>query len=149
MYGDTAVIRRLAHDLREQADQLRGEAAALRGQAEAVLWHGWAGDGMRALVRERAESLRDVATAHDAAADVLEQHARDVDRRKEQIAALEGRARALVASARGRLADLGRRILDGAEGLVADPGDLLLDRFVPPPTGHLDWLDVELPGLHR
>ena len=52
-------------------------------------------------------------------------------------------------AARPRLAALAHRLLDGLAGPLPDPLDQLLDRFVPPPSGHRDWLDVDLPGLHR
>ena len=32
-------------------------------------------------------------------------------------------------------------------GGLIDPLDDLLDRFVPPPSGHRDWLTVDFPGL--
>lgn len=147
MYGDTRVIRGLADDLRQQADDIRGQADALVGQADGVEWQGWAADAMRLRARERGATLRRTAAAHDDAADALDRHAAEVDRLKELIAAVERRVRGLVAGARDRLADLGRRLLDGVTGLLSDPVDELLDRFVPPPSGHLDWLHVELPGL--
>ncbi len=147
MYGDTRVIRGLARAMRDQADDLRGEADRLVGEAEAVWWTGWAADAMRSRARERGASLRRTAALHDDAASALEHHADEVDRLKELIAWIERRARSLIASARDRLADLGRRLLAGVRDLVADLLDQLLDRFVPPPSGHRDWLTVELPGL--
>ena len=49
----------------------------------------------------------------------------------------------LVTAARDRLAGL----VGGLVGGLADPVDDLLDRFVPPPSGHKDWLTVRLPGV--
>ncbi len=147
MYGDTRAIRRLAADLRQQADDIRVQADALVGQAEAVEWQGWAADAMRLRARERGATLRRTAASHDDAADALDRHAAEVDRLKELIAAIERRVRGLIAGARDRLADLGHRLLEGVRGLLPEPVDQLLDRFLPPPPRHLDWLHVELPGL--
>ena len=61
---------------------------------------------------------------------------------------LARRVPGLVAGARDRLAELGRGILDGIRHVAPDPLDQLLDRFVPPPSGSKDWLDVEIPGPH-
>ena len=49
---------------------------------------------------------------------------------------------ALVAAARDRIAGV-----VGLVGGLIDPLDDLLDRFVPPPSGHRDWLTVHVPGL--
>jgi hypothetical protein len=45
----------------------------------------------------------------------------------------------MIAAAKDRIA--------GLVGGLVDPLDDLLDRFVPPPSGHKDWLRVDLPGL--
>lgn len=148
MYGDPAAIRRLARSMREQAEDIRSEAAALRARAEAVSWQGCAADAMRSVSGLRTGELGAAAQAHEEAASALERHATEVEWRQELIADLERRARALCAAAEGRLADLGHRIAAGATGLVPDPVDELLARFDPPPSGHLAWLDVRLPGLH-
>lgn len=136
MYGDTTVIRRLARSLTEQAEDIRGEAGALISHAESVPWTGWAADAMRHRARDRSAALRRTAQSHDEAAHALHRHADKVDDLTQLIADLERRVRTLVSDARDRLADLG--------GV-----DDLLDRFVPPPPGHRDWLDVDLPGLGR
>ena len=149
MYGDTAVIRRLAGALRHQATDLRQDADGLLAQAESVPWRGWAADTMRTVARERVAALRRTAHAHDVAAEALERHADEVDRLKELIAEIERRVHRLVDAARSRLADLAGRVLDGLRSVLPDPVDELLDRFVAPPSGHLDWLHVELPGLRR
>jgi hypothetical protein len=148
MYGDTTVIRGLASRLREQATDIAREADALVGLADDCPWHGWAADAVRRRSRERAAALRRTAHAHDGAADALDHHADRVDRLKDLIASIERKALRLVDAARDRLGDL----VDGVRGLLSDGldgADALLDRFVPPPPGHRDWLDVELPGLHR
>jgi len=149
MYGDTTAIRRLARAMRERADDIRGLADRLAARADGVRWTGLAADAMRRHARDRAVHLRRTARLHDDAADALDRHAREVDRLKELIAAVERRALQLVAAARDRLADLGRGIVGTVAGLLPDAADQALDRFVPPPHGSMAWLDVDLPGLHR
>src|SRR5690606_14991441 len=105
-------------------------------------WQGIAADAMRAVARFRVEALRRTAGLHDEAAAALDEHADAVDRVKRLIAAIEERVMALVAAARDRIAGV-----LGAVGGFVDPLDDLLDRFVPPPSGHLDWLSLDLPGL--
>ncbi len=126
MYGDTAVIRRLAGDLRQQAGDIRAEADDLLARAEGVGWQGRAADAMRTRARGRVAALRRSAAEHDDAAQALDRHAAAVDRLTALIAAIEQRAHQLVTEV-----------------------DELLARFVAPHTGHRDWLTVELPGLHR
>ncbi len=149
MYGDPRAIRRLATQLREQGDDIRADADRLVAEAEQVAWQGWAADAMRAHVARRAAGLRQAARAHDEAATALDRHADEVERLQALIAAIERRAHRLIAGARERLADLGRRVLEGVTGLSPDPVDELLDRFVPPPPGSRAWLSVDLPGLGR
>lgn len=139
MYGDTHAIRGLAQGLRRQADEIRREADALRSEAAAVIWQGVAADAMRAVARHRTAALDRTAGLHDDAARALEDHADEVDRVKRLIAAIEHRVLSLVSAARDRIASI-------VGGLV-DPLDDVLDRFVPPPSGHKDWLTVRLPGL--
>ena len=146
MYGDTQAIRWLARPMREQAEEIRREADRLLREAEAVQWQGLAADAMRTQARSRTQALRHTARLHDAAADALERHAAEVERVKALIAEIEDAARALVAGARERLAGIAGAVSSGL-GLTPDPVDEMLDRFVPPPPGHRDWLAVDLPGL--
>ena len=146
MYGDTHVIRCQARAMREQADQIRADADRLLTLAESVAWHGLASEAMRAQARSRTCALRRTAELHEAAADALERHAAEVDRVKALITAIEHRVRALVSAARDRLAGVASSVAAGL-GICPDPVDLLLDRFVPPPPGHRDWLTIDLPGL--
>jgi hypothetical protein len=136
MYGDTTNIRGLANALRERADDIRSEAARLARRADAVPWHGLAATAMRSHAHDRVGALRRTAGLHDDAADNLDRHAREVDRLKELIAAIERRVRELIAAAQSRLSRL-----------LPDPVDELLGRFTPPPPGSRDWLTVDLPGL--
>ena len=126
MYGDTLVMRRRAAQLREQGEDIRAMAEQLVTHSDEIAWTGRAADSMRTRVRDRAAHLRDAATAHDTAAASLEKHLGECDRLTESIAGIERRASSLVA--------------DGRD----DPA---LAAFSPPPAGHKDWLDVELPGL--
>ena len=140
MYGDTDAIRGLARTMRDQGAALRSKADWLLSRAEAVPWQGLAAEAMRARVCAQVEALRRTAGLADDAAVALDRHADEVDRIKALIAAIERKAVALVAAARERLAGL-------VASVVPDPIDDLLDRFVPPPPGHRDWLLVDLPGL--
>jgi ABC-type transporter Mla subunit MlaD len=131
----------------EEADDLRILADQLVAAASNVAWQGRAASAMRESVRRRASSLRRTAQRFDDASQALRHHAAEVDRLKELIAELERRAARLVAAARDRLTELGQRILDGLPAAAPSAVDQLLDRFIPPPTGHLAWLEVDLPGL--
>ena len=122
MYGDTGVMRRRATQLREQGTDVRLQADQLVGQMDAIVWTGRAAEAMRERIRERAAHLRDVASGHETAAESLERHAHDVEELKERILAVQRRAEALGADSGARTAAL-----------------------TPPPPGHRDWLDVELP----
>lgn len=127
MYGDTEVARRRADRLREQGVELRALARELTARTEALGWTGRAATAMHARVADRSRHLLVAADGHDRAADALVRHARAVEREEDRIAAIEGRAAALVAD--------------------AAPDDEALAGFVPPAPGHKDWLQVELPGL--
>lgn len=150
MYGDTVVMRRRAAQLREQGEDIRTLAEQLVTRSDEVAqesgWTGRAADTMRDRVRERAAHLRDAANAHDVAAASLEKHLGECDRLAESIAGLERRASSLVADARTRVARLQRPGDDDVRP-TATREDQALVAFVPPPSGHKDWLDVELPGL--
>ena len=139
MYGDTEAIRLLARGLRRLGDDIRWEADSLLAAAEAVPWQGVAADVMRCLAKHRVGQLRRTATLHDAAASALDDHADAVDQIKALIAAIENQVMSMIAGAKDRIA--------GLVGGLVDPLDDLLDRFVPPPSGHKDWLGVDLPGV--
>ncbi len=140
MYGDTAVIRALARRMREHGDDLRQEAAELAARAETVPWSGLAADAVRRVAREQAGLLRGCADAHEAAADALDHHAREVDRLKDLIAAIEHRALHLLESASGGLAGL-------VGHMLPDAVDRWAHGFDPPPHGSVAWLDVAVPRL--
>lgn len=147
MYGDTSVMRKRATQLRDQGADIRATADHLVGRAEQVTWTGRAADAMRERVSDRAAQLRDCASHHEGAADALEQHLQQIDDTVEAIAQIERKASALVADARTRVARIDR--YDDPDGVqrTATEEDQQLASFTPPPSGHRDWLTVELPGL--
>lgn len=147
MYGDTAVMRRHAAALREQGADIRAMADHLVGQAEQIGWTGRAAEAMRQRVRDRAAQLRSCASSHDGAADALERHLQETDRTKDAIAEIERKATSLIADAQTRVARV--EAYDDPSGVERSPSDddRRLAGFSPPPSGHRDWLTVELPGL--
>lgn len=149
MYGDTEVLRHRVDQLREQAVDIRGLADQLVARTESTGWTGRAADSMRVRVTERATRLRGAAAQHESAADSLERHVHEVEAQAEAIADVERRAGDLVAEARTRVADVERRHADAGAGVRVEPedDDVALCAFDPPPSGHRDWLHVELPGL--
>ena len=152
MYGDTLVMRRRASQLREQGEDIRSMAEQLVTRSDEVAqesgWTGRAADAMRDRVRERAAHLRDAANAHDVAAASLEKHLGECDRLTESIAGIERRGSTRGADARTRGARLtGAPEDDAGRAPAATREDQALVAFAPPPSGHKDWLDVELPGL--
>jgi uncharacterized membrane-anchored protein len=140
MYGDTLVMRKRAGQLRAQGADIRATADQLVARSEAIPWSGRAAEAMRERVKERAHHLRAAAHAHDTAADSLERHLAEVDRLKESIDETQRRLSRELAEARSRLA---------AEAGVDEPvtdRDRILASIQPPPTGHAQWLTLELPG---
>ena len=140
MYGDTETIRGLASTMRTHAAAIDTEAEVLLARAEETPWEGLAADAMRRRVGAQVLALRRTSRLHDDAATALERHADRVDRLKALIAAIERKVMALVEAARHRLTGL-------VDAVLPDPVDELLARFVPPPSGHRDWLTVDLPRL--
>ena len=125
MPGDPDAIRALAHHLRSQAEHVRREADRLVARLDSTPWTGRAADAARTRGRERAGALRRTAALHDDAADALDRHAREVERRQELIARVE-------------------RVV---AGLLAEAADRLVDGAVAPPLpfpGSREWLDVDV-----
>lgn len=149
MYGDPDVLRRRADQLREQAVDVRTLADQLVARTESLGWSGRAAESMRVRIGERADHLRSAASEHDTAADCLDKHTQELARLKESIAELEHKAASLIADARTRAAhvETANRASESSLSRAPDPEDLTLIDFTPPPTGHRDWLSVELPGL--
>jgi molybdopterin/thiamine biosynthesis adenylyltransferase len=138
MYGDTDVVRALARQVRVRGADIRAEADDLLGRVEAVAWTGLAAEAMRRLAREHADEMRACADAHEAAAEALERHAREVDHLVDLIAAVEHRVRHLL--------DGAAHGLSGLVGYVMpDAVDHWLHHFDPPPHGSREWLDVHVP----
>jgi hypothetical protein len=144
MYGDTVVMRKRAGQLREQGADIRALAERLVSRSEAVPWRGRAADAMRERVKERAGHLRAAAHAHDTAADSLERHLAEVDRLKESVAEVERRLGSRVAEAQHRVA--ASAYDDTTPDPAASDHDRALADVQVPPSGHADWLHLELPG---
>lgn len=143
MYGDSAAVRKRVRDLQEQARDLRALADGLVGHIDTLRWEGRAARDLRDRVTDRAAGLRASADQEEAAADALNRHLAEVERRKDAIADLERRALSLTADARDRVARI-----DSADPLVqASDDDRRLLAFTPPPSGHKEWLTVTIPGL--
>lgn len=151
MYGDTAVIRRLATQMAEQGTEIRADADRLVRSSQLVVWEGRAAQAMRERMADRAVALRRTADEHDDAAQALRHHADEVDRLKDLIRETAHRVRGLIEGARSRLASLADKAIDLVKKVTPDPIDEILSTFQPPPDGHKDWLDVpdQLPGGGR
>jgi hypothetical protein len=139
MYGDTTAIHALAGQLRTRAGEIRDEAGQLGVAIGDVPWSGVAADAMRAHTGQRLAVLHHTAELHDDAATALDQHADEVAHRQLLIAKVEQQVATLVSGAVARITGVA---LD-----LVDPVDELVAAFRPPPTGHLAWLSVDLPGL--
>ena len=148
MYGDSGVMRKRAAQIREQATDIRAMADQLVAQTESIAWTGRAADAMRERIRDRAANLRDVAGAHDTAADSLERHlhrggrAQGPDRRLPNARRTSSWPTPAPAWPRSRTPTT-----PTACDRAPDPEDETLTAFAPPPSGHKDWLTVNLPGL--
>jgi hypothetical protein len=142
MYGDTAVIRRLAAQMAEQGVEIRRDADRLVEASQLVLWEGRAARAMRDRMGERAVALRRTADEHEGAARALRRHADEVDRLEDLIRDIAHRVLGLVEAARSRVAELAERALELVASVDPDPVDQVLASFRPPPQGHRDWLLV-------
>jgi hypothetical protein len=140
MYGDTVVMRKRAGQLREQGADIRAAAERLVARSEAVPWRGRAAEAMRERVKERAGHLCAAAHAHDTAADSLERHLAEVDRLKESIAEAERRVGGQVVEAQHHVE------ATSYDDSAATDHDRALATVTVPPSGHADWLTLELPG---
>ncbi|MFW6773544.1 hypothetical protein ACOACO_04620 [Nocardioides sp. CPCC 205120] len=146
MYGDAAVIRRRAAQLREQAVDVRALADRLVAGADGIDWNGRAAEDLRLRMRDRAAQLRQVAALHETAAESLARHGAEVGDLKDAIADAERKVGALVAEARNRQAELSS--YDDAAGVtrtLSQEDQELVDADLPP-AGHKDWLELTLQG---
>lgn len=150
MYGDTELIRRRVSALRDQGADVRALADELVARVEGLGWSGRAAEAMGQRVGDRAGHLRTAAERHVAAADALADHAAALDVATEEIAAAEVRVSALVADAQARIEEIAARN-ERHDGPTIEPDhvDEVLAAFVAPPSGHRDWLTVDLPGQER
>ncbi|NGZ99955.1 hypothetical protein G5V59_06105 [Nocardioides sp. W3-2-3] len=158
MYGDTAVIRRLATKMDERATDLRATAdkpGRLRGH--------------RALVvgQRRADARPGARAGHPPARDrrglrgrrrqSLRAHADKVDEIKALIDRIERMVGNLVEGALDRLKEAGHAIVEGVKdgvravgnlvglgggGDEPDPRDVRLAQYKSPPPGDKAWLDA-------
>jgi hypothetical protein len=147
MYGDSGVMRKRAAQIREQGADIRTMADRLVAQTEGIAWTGRAADAMRERIRDRAAHLREVAAAHETAADSLDHHRQEVDLLKDQIVGTERKAEKLITDARARVAQIDSADDPADVRRTPSPEDETLTAFAPPPPGHKDWLTVTLPGL--
>lgn len=148
-YGDSEVVHRRAGQLREQGVDIRALADQLVARTEALGWTGRAAESMRQRIQERAVRLRAAAAQHETAADALDRHAHLVGDVHDAIADTERRVTSLVAEARTRIARIEADNADheAAVHTLPEPDDRTLADFTPPPSGHKDWLSIDLPGL--
>jgi methyl-accepting chemotaxis protein len=133
-------MRKRAGQLREQSAEIRAAADQLVARSEAIPWRGRAAEAMRERVKERASHLRAAARAHETAGDSLVRHLGEVDRLKEAISEAESKLG-------GRVAEARHRVEAGTyDPAAATDHDRALAGIELPPTGHADWLALELPG---
>ena len=120
--------------------RFRATADQLVARSEAVPWRGRAADAMRERLKERAHHLRAAARAHDTAAESQERHLGEVDRLKEAIAESEQKLGSRIAEAQHHVD------ASAYDDAAATDHDRTLVSSTLPPSGHADWLHLELPG---
>jgi len=151
MYGEPHKIREVAERLERRAEQLRSEADELHTASETSPWVSVAGDRMRAHARERRDELLGVAREYDEAAERIRDHAAEVQRLLDLIAAIERQVRAIIGEAVSRIKDAVSAIAGGIKDALTpgDEDDKRLAETPTPPPGHKDWLDMPdvVPGV--
>jgi len=151
MYGEPRKIREVAERLESRAEQLRSEADELHTASQNSPWVSVAGDRMRAHARERRDELRGVAREYDEAAQKVRDHAVEVQRLLDLIAAIERQVRAIIGEAVSRLKDAVSAVVGGIKDALTpgDEDDRRLAETPTPPPGHKDWLDMPdaVPGV--
>ncbi len=151
MYGEPHKIREVAERLERRAGQLRSEADELHTASETSPWVSVAGDRMRAHARERRDELLGVAREYDEAAERIRDHAAEVQRLLDLIAAIERQVRAIIGEAVSRIKDAVSAIAGGIKDALTpgDEDDKRLAETSTPPPGHKDWLDMPdvVPGV--
>lgn len=151
MYGEPHKIREVAERLERRAEQLRSEADELHTASETSPWVSVAGDRMRDHARERRDELLGVARKYDEAAERIRDHAAEVQRLLDLIAAIERQVRAIIGEAVSRIKDAVSAIAGGIKDALTpgDEDDKRLAETSTPPPGHKDWLDMPdvVPGV--
>jgi septal ring factor EnvC (AmiA/AmiB activator) len=151
MYGEPRKIREVAERLERRGDALRAEADALHTASEDIAWVSVAADRMRGHARDRRDELVQVAREYEEAARKVREHAAEVQRLLDLIAAIERQVRAIVSEAIDRVKDAVGNVISGIQDALS-PGDEEDKRVAEtpmPPPGHKDWLDMpeHVPGV--
>lgn len=151
MYGEPRKIREVAERLESRAAMLRAEADELHAASENSPWISVAGDRMREQARARRDELVAVAREYDEAAQRVREHAAEVQRLLDLIAAIERQVRAIIGEAIDRVADAVSSVVNGIKDALTpgDEEDRRLAETPTPPPGHKDWLDMPdvVPGV--
>ena len=146
MYGDTGVMRKRAAQLREQGATSARRPTSSSPRSTPSRWTGRAADAMRERIRDRAAHLREVAAAHDSAADSLERPPQQVECSRTRSPRTERKTDKLATDARARVAQA--RAADDPDGVhrAPDPEDRVLAGFTPPPSGSQGLAHRRAPG---
>ena len=151
MYGDSEVVRRRASQLREQGADVRALADQLVAQTESLGWTGRAAESMRAA---DPGASRPPPRRRRAARDRSRVPRAPRPRGRDHPGHHRGdRAQGRRPGRGGAHPDRPDRVRQREPGRVRPPhrcpdaDDRTLADFTPPPSGHRDWLTVDLPGL--
>ena len=150
MYGEPKKIREVAERLEARADTLRSQASEIHARSEESPWVSVAADRMREMARERRDELHAVARDYDDAAQRVREHAAEVERILDLIAAIEKKAKAIISAAFDRISGAVSDVLGGIkDALPGDEDDRRIAETSTPPPGHKDWLDIPdiIPGI--
>lgn len=151
MYGEPRKIREVAERLEARADKLRVQANEIHTRSEESPWVSVAADRMRAMARERRDELHAVARDYDDAAQAVREHAAEVERILDLIAAIERKARAIISAAFDRISGAVSDVLGGIKDALTpgDEDDRKIAETSTPPSGHMDWLEIPdiIPGI--
>lgn len=156
MYGNMALLRAEANQLRTVATEMRARASAMKSQATAMQWDSSSARMFQSQIDLAVLDLRRCASEVDAAADAVVIHARAVDTVKEAIATAQQFVQERLNDARHVVTNVVKGVGDTAEAAVnflfGNPvSDWFVDNArsiisivpVPPPVGSLDWLDAQ------
>jgi methyl-accepting chemotaxis protein len=118
MYGDMAVVRGNAAQLRAQGDDVRARALGIKARAEDMNWNSAAATAFRAEIGVTADALGRSAAALDSAADALAAHASAVDEVKAVIRQAQQWAAERLDEARSLAGNVVKVVQDVAENAV-------------------------------